>query len=275
MTHTSPKGEVTMKKMCGKLSLPLAVLTTLGILAFTFSFVDTASPADTAADGQKLSIAPTGSGGSTHAPVPVLVGGMFTDTTSRVFRTTTEGWLSTSEANKDRDLWLGSPANPTTAFGDSITEFGVGDSTATPIYTAPYGRLFLHIKLAPGAASNAGTCTWVRLAISVRAGYGAALDSTFVPLLKITDSLGVKKYGTTVAPTTATAGGTEFYVDVPVQNSTVASFGGMVEIPSGALPSWCPYTFVKIRAIAASAASSVTAAANFWWLSARLIGRPF
>jgi hypothetical protein len=205
-----------------------------------------------------------------------------TSTTNTRYQNTRSGAYGDSvgaawstERYKDRDLWLGSTTNPSTAFGDSITEFGVGDSTATPIYTAPYGRLFLHIKLAPGAASNAGTCTWVRLAISVRAGYGAALDSTFVPLLKLVDSLGVKRYGTTVAPTTTTAGGTEFYVDVPVQNSTVASFGGMVEIPSGALPSWCPYTFVKIRAIAASAASSVTAAANFWWLSARLIGRPF
>jgi hypothetical protein len=37
MTHTSPKGEVTMKKMCGKLSLPFAVATVLLLIAGTWS----------------------------------------------------------------------------------------------------------------------------------------------------------------------------------------------------------------------------------------------
>ena len=277
----SPKGESEMKAWYRKLSLPLAVLTTLSLLAFSFSFVDAA---DQAADGQKLSPNVTGGTGAVYSArpaVPVLTGGMYgTDSTSRIFRTTTEGWQVTSEGNKDRDLWL----NTSLTDIDTVSVGNGCDSTATAIYTAPYGRLFLFIKCEQGSAAvaTAGVITWARLGITLQSGYDAASDTnTAVPWMAVgntvaTDSLTV---GSSTAGTAAVAHPWEYKVTIP---STAAlatkwgqSFGAYVELvnPRG-LPYWAPYTRIKIRLVETNLATTLTNPAIVK-LHVRLIGRPF
>jgi hypothetical protein len=186
-----------------------------------------------------------------------------------------------TEAFKDRDLWLNSSLTDI----DTVSVGNGCDSTATAIYTAPYGRLFLHIKCRQGSAAvaTAGVITWARLAIEVDPSYDIIADSTSaVPLLSQSspiDSLFTSIGGTT-AGTAALRHPWEFLVTLtnPAALATKwgSPFGGYFELANArsGMPYWAPYTKIRVRLVETNLATTLSNPAIVK-LNMRLVGRPF
>lgn len=171
----------------------------------------------------------------------------------------------------DRDTYLDkSIISDTTSIGSR------GDSTLTPVYTAPYGRMFLHFRAYP-VSGTALASTWVKFAVEVREGNSATIDTVgFVPFTP--DSGNAKFFGSNTPPGKFTPSGNEFTTTVE-QSGVAGNLGPNTEgaylplvTPSG-VPYWGMYTYVKVRAIQQSAAAAT--GGGTWMLNVRLTGRPF
>lgn len=214
-------------------------------------------------------------------PMPMTVGGIVrADTSSKAFTFDASGNLFNQDSYRDRDLWLDVPL-VMSAPGDTMSLPQVAanwrtDSTTTSIYTAPYGRVFLSIEVSPGASWAA--TTWVKLAILVKQGRGAAQDSTYMTFLpshaNVPDSTqfqygNIGALGTAIAPHSS-----EFQVIVPMADG--GNSGCVIELTDRfGMPYHGPYTSIRARFIGSSVAMGAAATAPWYKFTFRLLGRPF
>jgi hypothetical protein len=250
----------------------LAPLVTLLLIASSWHY---ALAADQAADGQRLNVAPTGSGGSTKAPTPVLIGGMNgADTTSRVIRTDASGNVKVVETYPAMDAGFTLPSLIASA---SIA--GAASDSCQPQDTRRMRLGMLLIKATPTGSDTTGV---VRLIFQVRTHLNGQVDSSstfaiyqygYAPSMNGTAAAatpdtsvqgqlykGVPVTGVFATPSANTAWSGEFTVLVQAirnaHGNSIAVGGHTFYYPSGIAISlaslfgrdiYSPYTSIRVR----------------------------